>query len=82
MISELWTGLTGVSVYALFRVAAYLSQLVTNLVPLSDKGPGIFLESTLSWGGAMSAAATFLIITLYQVAVLIKRLWGGFNNVN
>ncbi len=30
----------------------------------------------------MSAAATFLIITLYQVAVLIKRLWGGFNNVN
>ena len=32
------------------------------LMPLNDKTPSLFLEAILSWGGAISAAATFVVV--------------------
>jgi hypothetical protein len=79
MISEIWAGLAGVMIYAIFRGGAYATQYVTELLPLHTKAPALFLELTLSWGASISASATFIIISLYQLAVLVKRLWGGLN---
>ena len=80
MISEIWAGLAGVTVYAIFRFGAFATQYVTDLLPLHSRSPALFLELTLSWGAALSASATFIIISLYQLAVLVKRLWGGLSN--
>jgi hypothetical protein len=74
MISEAWAGLTSVVVYLLFRLASYVTQVVTIYLPLDDRAPSDFLERILSWGAALSASATFAIVTIYQLAVLIKRL--------
>jgi hypothetical protein len=75
VISELWAALTAVAVYALFRLGAYAIQFLTDIMPLHDTSPALFLETTLSWGGALSASATFMIVSVYQLVVLIKRLW-------
>jgi|SRR5579872_1340723 len=77
IISEAWAGVTGVAVYALFRIGAYGTQSITGMTPLQDPAPALFLETILSWGAAISAASTFAIISTYQFAVLIKRLWGA-----
>jgi hypothetical protein len=78
MRSEIWAALTGVMVYGLFRFGAYATQQITDLMPLNDKAPALFLETTLSWGAALSAGATFVIISIYQLVVLVKRLWREF----
>jgi hypothetical protein len=75
MISESWTALASVVVYALFRSAAFATQYITDLIPLNDKTPALFLEIILSWGAAFSAGATFAVVSAYQLAVLVKRLW-------
>ena len=75
MISEAWAGLAGVTIYVLFRLGAYLTQYITDVLPLDDTAPAKFLESVLSWGAALSAAATFVVITIYQLLVLLRRLW-------
>ena len=62
VISELWAALTAVAVYALFRLGAYAIQFLTDIMPLHDTSPALFLETTLSWGGALSASATFIIV--------------------
>jgi hypothetical protein len=80
MVSEAWAGFAGVAVYTTFRIGAWVIQRITEIFPLQDKSPADFLELILSWGGAFSAAATFAIISLYQIAVLLRRLWGGFRN--
>lgn len=54
--SEMWAGLAGVAVYALFRLGAFAAQYITTMLPLSDKAPALFLETALSWGAATSAA--------------------------
>jgi hypothetical protein len=79
VISEAWAALAGVAIYAIIRLAAYATQFITDLLPLNDKAPPLFLETTLSWGAVISASATFLIISAYQLAVLAKRLWGDLN---
>ena len=78
IMSEMWTALAAIAVYGLFRFGAYATQHISDALPLTDSGPATFLEATLSWGGALAAGATFIIISLYQIVVLIKRLWEGF----
>ena len=75
LVSEIWAGVTGLLVYVLFRCLAWSTQLVTTYVPVHDDAPGIFLETVLSWGAAISASGTFIIISIYQFVILIKRLW-------
>ena len=75
MLSEAWSALAGISVYATFRFAAYVTQFVTAAMPLNDTGPALFLETISSWCAAIGAAATFIIISLYQLVILIRRLW-------
>ena len=74
MISEGWAGLTSVVVYLLFRAASFATQIVTDYLPLNDRARSDFLDLVLSWGAALSASATFAIVTIYQLLVLIKRL--------
>jgi hypothetical protein len=78
MISEASAGLTSVVVYLFFRAASYATQFVTQYLPLHDRAPSDFLELVLSWGAALSASATFVIVTVYQLLVLIKRLRADF----
>jgi hypothetical protein len=82
LISELWAGLTGVGVYAIFLSGAYATQYITTLLPLQDKAPAIFLQDILGWGASISAAATFVIISAYQLVVLGKRLWESVRDVS
>jgi hypothetical protein len=73
--SETLGALAGLTIYAVFRACAYCATVLTHWLPLEDPGPAHFLDLVLSWGGALGAAATFAIITIYQIAVLIMRLW-------
>jgi hypothetical protein len=78
IMSEMWAALAAISSYALFRFGAFATQWITGLMPLQDPLPALFLESTLSWGAAISASATFAVVSLYQLVVLVKRLWERF----
>jgi hypothetical protein len=78
-ISEGWAGLTSITVYLFFRFGAFATDWITKQLPLHDTRPAEFLELVLSWGAAFSASATFLVISIYQILVLMKRLtrsWG------
>lgn len=80
--SELWAGGAGVGVYAIFRLAAWLIELIDTKLPLQDPAAAVFFAQVLSWGAALGAAATFALITVYQLAVLLRRLWEGVNHAS
>ena len=42
------------------------------LMPLNDKTPSLFLEAILSWGGAISAAATFVVVVVSCLSAVFK----------
>lgn len=75
LISEMWAGLAGVGVYLIFRCAAWLIDAVASTFPLEDTAPADFFSLVLHWGAAISGSATFVLITIYQLVVLFKRLW-------
>jgi len=78
IMSEGWAALAASASYGLFHLGAYLAQRISELMPLTDKAPAAFLESTLSWGAAISSSATFITISAYQLFFLIRRLWEKF----
>jgi len=78
IMSEMWAALAAIASYGLFRFGAFATQWITGLTPLHDPLPALFLENTLSWGAAISSSATFAVISLYQLVVLVKRLWERF----
>jgi hypothetical protein len=49
-----------------------LSTLMLSM-PLNDKTPSLFLEAILSWGGAISAAATFVVVVSCLSAVFKSK---------
>jgi hypothetical protein len=82
IISELWTAAAALTVYTLSHGVAFGIQYVSGILVLKDiDAPGLFLVAVLSWGAAISSGATFAIISIYQIGVLIKRLrrqWASF----
>lgn len=52
-----------------------MSEHIAALMPLAKHGPALFLETVLHWGAAFSCAATFVVVTAYQLVLLIKRVW-------
>jgi hypothetical protein len=75
LISEAWAGVAGVGVYLIFRCAAWLTDLVASMFPLKDAAPADFLSLVLHWGAAIGGSTTVVLITVYQLLVLFKRLW-------
>jgi hypothetical protein len=75
VVSEMWAALAGIAVYAFFHLGGYATQYIAEIFPLKDKASSLFLEGTLSWAGALTASATFIIVSVYQIIVLVKRLW-------
>jgi hypothetical protein len=75
IMSEMWTALAAIASYAFFRFGAFATQSITGLMPLQDPLPALFLDTTLKWGAAISCGATFIVVSLYQLVVLVKRLW-------
>ena len=80
--SELWAGVAGVVVYAIFHGAGFAVQQIAASMPLHDQAAALFLEAVLLWGGAISAGATFGVISIYQLAVLISHLWREVDDGN
>lgn len=78
IMSEMWAALAAIASYGLFRFGAFATQWISGLMPLQESLPALFLENTLSWGAAISSSATFVIVSLYQLIVLVKRLWERF----
>lgn len=74
VVSEIWATVTGITLYALFRIASYVTQWIGFRFPLSHSEPINFLELVLSWGAVLSASATFILITIYQLVILFVRL--------
>jgi hypothetical protein len=73
--SEVQLALASISVYALARGVAAAIEYINKAVPLDHNPvPEIFLTTVILWGGAISASATFLLISVYQIGVLFKRL--------
>ncbi|OIO56836.1 MAG: hypothetical protein AUJ47_12700 [Candidatus Marinimicrobia bacterium CG1_02_48_14] len=80
IISTCYAALTSVSIYGFFTLASFLTEGITNLLPLNDPQPAQFLALTLNWGASISGAFTFITVTIYQFIVLIKNLRGGEAN--
>lgn len=78
MLSETWAAAASVTVYATSHSAAFVIQLLANMMPLGHAGPFSFLEALLHWGAALGAGGTFVLVTAYQFAVLIRRLMEDF----
>jgi hypothetical protein len=75
IVSELWTAAAAMTVYTLSHCVAFGVQYFNQLLVLKDNdSPGLFLVAVLGWGAAISSVATFTVISIYQISVLIKRL--------
>jgi hypothetical protein len=73
--SEVQTALASITVYGLSRGVAAGIQYINKALPLDHNPvPEAFLTSVILGGGAISASATFLLISVYQISVLFKRL--------
>lgn len=72
--SEMWAALASVTVYALFRFAAYLMERIDHALPIKDHESADFLQFILHWGAAIGAGSTFIVITSYQLYALLRRL--------
>ncbi|ENN87611.1 hypothetical protein RHSP_63537 [Rhizobium freirei PRF 81] len=77
VVSEAYASAAAAIVYCFARAIAFLLQLVDKRLPLDDGGPMNFLEQVMAWGGVIATATVFLVITSYQLIVLIKRLYKG-----
>jgi hypothetical protein len=75
IISEFWTAAAALTVFTLSHGVAFGIQYVGGIMVLKDHdAPGTFLVAVLGWGAAISSGATFAVISIYQICVLIKRL--------
>jgi hypothetical protein len=74
IVSEIYASAAACLVYICARVAAFATEHVNQIMPVKDAAPLQFLEAVLAWGGAFATAAVFLIVTLYQLIILVKRL--------
>jgi hypothetical protein len=75
IVSEAWGALAATGSYAFFHFGAFAAQRLSEAMPLAHNAPAAFLETILAWGAALSCAATFTVITAYQLVFLIKRQW-------
>ncbi len=73
-ISEAYAALAAGVVHVISRGVAYCVYLFDKSFPIPDAGPFQFFETIMSWGSAFATAATFLLITYYQLVILTKRL--------
>jgi len=80
ILSEIWTGFSGFVVYLVFLIAAYGVQYANEILPLNDPSPAIYLGSVISWAGAICSSVMFVVITIYQVFILIRRLREKWHN--
>ena len=76
MRTEVLAGIASIVVYLVSRAVAYATEHIAGLLPLHERAPSDFIELVLGWGAAFNSTATFLVITVYQLVVLIRRLWG------
>lgn len=74
-MSEFWAGMAGAFVYGVFHAGSFFVQSMNIWLPLNATAAAHFLDQTVSWSGALSAAATFILITAYQLMLLGRRLW-------
>jgi len=77
VISEVYATAAAFVVHVLARMMSYGISLVDSYLPIPETAPMIFLDEVVAWGGTFATAATFLVITSYQLLVLIKRLYRG-----
>lgn len=76
-ISTFYGALAGVTVYLILRLSALATDHITKIIPLSDSAPSDFLSEVLNWSSATAGALTFVIVTIYQIIILIKRMTEG-----
>jgi hypothetical protein len=76
-ISEAYATAAAAAVHILSRLMSFTVKIVDGYLPVTDSAPMVFFEGAMAWGGMFATAATFLLITYYQLAVLAKRLYRG-----
>jgi len=62
-------------VFVLFRSGEWLFEFADRVLPVQASGPSEFLRLILSWGGSFATAATWMIVTIYQLAALRRALF-------
>lgn len=75
MVSELWAGLASLVVFFLFRLVAYGTEWISYYLPLQSQAASHFVEVVFGWSAALTSTGTFIIISIYQLIILVKRLW-------
>ena len=80
LISEVVAAFCSLVVYVFFRISAWATEQINSLFPLTDNGPAELFLHFLHWGGAIGGGLTFVLITIYQFPVLMKRLKAGGKN--
>ena len=74
VISVASVGLASLLVYLIFRLCELLVEWMSGGLPLDEPGPANLLRLALSWGGAITAGATALIASYFEVRTLLRRL--------
>ena len=74
IVSEIWSSLAAMTVFGTFLLAGYGVDHLTATFALKDPAPINFLSAVLAWSGSLCAALTFVVVTLYQLLVLVRRL--------
>lgn len=72
--SELSMLLATLVLYCFFRLAAYASEYIAKLFPISDEQPLLVISWVFNWFGAISMITAFVFVTAFQIAVLLRRL--------
>lgn len=60
-----------------FRLSAWIAQRIFEQMPVAEGAPSSFLAAVLSWGGAVSAAATFVVVTASELYALLRNIIHG-----
>ena len=61
-------------VYLLFRLGESAIVVMNSSLPVYSPGPSDFLSSLLSWGGAITSGALWLIVAFFQLLALQRKL--------
>lgn len=76
LIDNVRAAAASLTLYVLFRVGEKSTELVDTVITLSHDASAEFFKTILSWGGALSGAAVWLIFTIIQLINLPRDLRG------
>ena len=65
-------GAAGLVLYALFLAGELVVEFLSTKLSVASSGPAMFLRLALSWGGALTSAATWAVVSYSELRELVR----------